>query len=123
MIKVKHLMEAVEPDDGLRLWVEPIGLTSDLRQWCSVDHVLTNIGPPIRLWRWFCKHPQGYEYFRAKYHEHLARGRRRKALMHLASAALRERLTLLHQGDDPYRNSAMALYEFLIELQAYCQPE
>ena len=123
MIKIKHLMESVEQDDGERLWVEPIGLTTDLRQWCSVDHVLTHIGPPMRLWRWFGEHPEGYEYFRARYHEYLARGRRRQALMHLAAAAIQERFTLLHQGDDPYRNSAMALYEFLVELQAYCQPE
>ena len=43
--------------------------------------------------------------------------------MHLATAALKEDLTLLHQGDDPNRNSATALYEFLTELQAYCKPE
>ena len=37
MIKVKHLLEAVEESDGQRLWVEPIGLTKDLREWCQVD--------------------------------------------------------------------------------------
>jgi uncharacterized protein YeaO (DUF488 family) len=81
------------------------------------------LGPPIALWRWFQDHPDGYEYFRGKYHEFLSRTQRRKALMHLAAAAMNEDFTLLHQGDDPEHNSATALYEFLTELQAYCQPE
>jgi hypothetical protein len=29
----------------------------------------------------------------------------------------------LHQCDDPIHNSAMALYEYLTELEAYCPPE
>jgi uncharacterized protein YeaO (DUF488 family) len=123
MIKIKHLMDAAESNDGERLWVEPIGLTKDLCEWCTVGHLLTALGPPIALWRWFQDHPDGYEYFRGKYHEFLSRTQRRKALMHLAAAAMNEDFTLLHQGDDPEHNSATALYEFLTELQAYCQPE
>jgi uncharacterized protein YeaO (DUF488 family) len=71
------------------------------------------------VWRWFQGHPEGYEYFRAKYHQHLSRGKRRQILAQLALAALQEDFTLLHQGDDPDHNSATALYEFLTELQAY----
>ena len=124
MIKIKNLFDKVEKeDDGQRLSIEPIGLTLDLREWCAVDHVLTELGPPLELWEWFEKHPDGYDYFRGKYHEHLSRGGRRKATMHLAAAALQENFTLLHQGDDPQHNSATALYEFLSELQAYSKPE
>lgn len=123
MIKIKHLFDAVEPDDGQRLWVEPIGLTRDLAEWCSAHHVLSHLGPPVVLWRWFQDHPEGYEYFRGKYHEYLGRGRRKTALQHLAAAGLKEDFTLLHQGDDPAQNSATALYEYLAELQAYTKPE
>jgi uncharacterized protein YeaO (DUF488 family) len=124
MIKIKHLFDALEPDDGARLWVEPIGLTKDLMEWCAVNHLLSELGPPITIWRWFQAHPEGYEYFRAKYHEYLARGpKRRETLRQLAAAALQEDFTLVHQGDDPNQNSATALYEFLTELQAYLQPE
>ncbi|HWP41447.1 MAG TPA: DUF488 family protein [Tepidisphaeraceae bacterium] len=119
MIKIKHLLDAVESDDGQRLWVEPIGVTADLRQWCAIDHVLSQIGPPINLWLWFQQHPDGYEYFRAKYHEFLSHENRRQVMMELAAAALQQDFTLVHQGDDPQHNSATALYEFLTELQAY----
>ena len=85
MIKIKHLLEPVEKDDGQRLWVEPIGLTRDLQQWCRIDHVLTHLGPPRELWDWFEEHPDGYEHFRGVYHEHLSRSPYKEALQELAN--------------------------------------
>jgi uncharacterized protein YeaO (DUF488 family) len=123
MIKIKHLLDPVEKADGIRLWIEPIGLTRDLRQWCSVDHVLCYLGPPIKLWTWFEEHPDGYEYFRGSYHEWLGRSRYKPALKELACAGLGQTFTLIYQGDDPAKNTATALYEFLSELSTYCKPE
>jgi len=123
MIKVKHFLDSVEKDDGQRIWVEPIGLTKDLRELCSVDHVLSHLGPQLKLWNWLEQHPEGYDEFRARYHEQLAKGPYRAALQQLASASLREIFTLIHQADDPLHNSAMALYEFITELQAYTKQE
>ncbi len=119
MIKIKHLLDSVEKDDGQRLWVEPIGLTKDLQEWCNVDHVLTHLGPPKKIWKWFEEHPSGYEYFRGKYHEALQHSAQMPALQALAQAGTKENFTLVHQGDSENENSAMALYEFLTNLQAY----
>jgi uncharacterized protein YeaO (DUF488 family) len=123
MIKVKSFLDDVEGDDGQRLWVEPIGVTHDLRGMCRIDHVLSHLGPPKKLWDWYEEHPDAYDYFRAEYHEHLKQGPYNEALMQLASIAQRETFTLLHQGEDAIHNSAMALYEYLSELEAYCPPE
>lgn len=123
MIKIKHLLDTVEPDDGQRISVEPINLTLDLREWCRVDHVLCHLGPPRKVWHWFEEHPDGYDYFRAEYHEALSKSAYKPALQQLACAGMRETFTLLHQGDDPGHNSATALQEFLSELEAYCTPE
>jgi len=123
MIKVKHLLDPIENDDGVRLWVEPIGLTKDLRQWCTVDHVLCHLGPPLGLWEWFDEHPDGYPYFRATYHDWLAKGKYKPALQELACAAQRQNFTLIYQGDDPAHNTATALHEFISELASYCPPE
>ena len=123
MIQVKHLMEDVGADDGERIWVEPIGLTLDLREWCHIDHILSHLGPPRELWKWFEDHPEGYEYFRAKYHESLAASPYRQALIDLVAAARHETFTLIHQSEDPQQNSATAFYEFLSELEAYVPPE
>ena len=119
MINVKNLFDAPEPTDGLRLSVDAFGLCRDLEEWCRVDHVLNHLGPPVELSDWFEQHPDGYEFFRAKYHEHLAAGPFTPALTELAEAGVSDDFTLLHQGDDPEHNAATALYEYLAELQAY----
>ena len=119
MIKIKHLLDTVEPDDGQRISVEPINLTRDLREWCKVDHVLCHLGPPKALWEWFEEHPDGYDYFRGKYHQDLSRSTYKQALRNLAKAAAKENLTLIHVGDDSHHNTATALYEYLSELGAW----
>ena len=123
MIKVKHFMDAVEQDDGIRVWVEPIGLVKELCELCHVHQLACHFGPPRRLWAWFDEHSEGYDFFRGQYHEALNRSQHRGALQALVCAAHRQTFTLLHQGDDPQHNTATALYEFLVELEAYCPPE
>jgi uncharacterized protein YeaO (DUF488 family) len=123
VIKVKHLLDDVEADDGQRIWVECIGLTCDLQEWCKIDHVMTHLGPPRELWDWFNVHPDGYDYFRARYHETLSKGPHVKMLLDLVAESRRSHFTLIHQGDSPENNSAIALYEFLAELEAYVPPE
>jgi uncharacterized protein YeaO (DUF488 family) len=123
MIIIKHFLEAVEKDDGRRIWVEPFGLTADFREWCKVDHMLCHVAPPRGLWDWFECHPQGYEYFRARYHQWLSHSPYRLALTQLACAARNENITLLHQSDNPEQNSARALEEYLSELEAFCPPD
>jgi uncharacterized protein YeaO (DUF488 family) len=122
MIKAKHFLDPIEPDDGPRLWVEPIGLTKDLQSWQSVDHVLSHIGPPRDMWDWFGAHPDDYDDFRGRYHEWLSTSPYRAALQRLASESLKANFTLLHGGDDPDRNCAAALRDFIAELEAYSQP-
>jgi len=123
MIKVKHVLEAVEQGDGQRIWVEPIGLTKDLREWCRVDHVLPHLGPPIKAWKILEEHPDAYDYFRACYHEALRHSPYKNALQQLACASRNETFTLVHQNDDAEHNSAAALHDYLSELEAYCRPE
>lgn len=118
MFKVKHFLEAVEEDDGQRFWVEPIGLTRDLREMCRIDQVLDHVGPPKALWDWFETHPQGYEYFRGRYHAALENGPHKPVLEQIIQLAKQGNVTLCHQGDDPNQNSAAALHEFLSEMRA-----
>ena len=123
MMKIKHLMDPTESDDGLRLFVEPYGLTLDLREWCDVTEVWSHLGPPRKLHEWFEEHPDGYDYFRAQYHEAILAAGQRSELLEIARHAGRQNITLLHMGDDPAHNTATALYEFIAELEAYCPPE
>lgn len=119
MIKAKHFLDQIEADDGPRLWVESIGLTKDLQEWQSVDHVLTHMGPPRDLWTWFAAHPANYEDFRSRYHEWLSDSPYRSALQRLAWESMKTNFTLLHASDDPLHNCATALREFIAQLEAY----
>jgi uncharacterized protein YeaO (DUF488 family) len=119
MLQVKHFMDAIEPADGQRIWVEPFPLTRDLRAWCHVDHMLPQIGPPRPLWLWFQEHPNCYEELRGVYHEYLSTGRLNELLAKLAAAAARFDITLLHQGDDRSQNTATVLYEYLADFSVY----
>ena len=123
MIKVKHVMDTIEDDDGQRIWVEPIGLTHDLREWCKVDHLLSHLGPPSEMADFLEEHPDDYDRFRAGYHEVLEKSAARPLLMDLVAAARHGNFTLLHHGNDPHQNTAAALHEFLAELDAYVPPE
>lgn len=123
MFKVKSLFDAIEADDGLRLWVEPVGLTLDLREWCAVHHAPPGLAPEAKLVQWFTRHPDGYDFFRGRYHEALRSGPLLATLVELAGMGQRENITLLHQGEDPNQNTAAALHEFLTELQIYVPPE
>ncbi len=119
MIKVKHLVEPSEGDDGPRVWLEPIGLTKDVRERFSVDEVLPMLGPPRPLWEWYVEHPDGYEDFRGRYHKWLSSSPHREYLEQLACMARLATFTLLHAGDTPDRNCATALNDFLKEIEAH----
>lgn len=118
MIEVKHFLDEVGPGDGCRIWIEPVGLTRDLREWCQVDCVLSHVGPPPALRGWFVDHPDQYDEFRGLYHEYLEHGPYKARLHRLALAATSSAdcLTLLHDEDNPGQNAATALAEFLAEL-------
>jgi uncharacterized protein YeaO (DUF488 family) len=118
MVKVKHFIAPPERGDGPRLWVEPIGLTRDLQDWCSVDLLLTQLGPPRFLWEWFLDRPgpDRYDIFKIAYRKSLVGGEYRRPLQSLAAAATRGDFTLLHQCEDPERNTACALRDLLVEL-------
>lgn len=116
MIKVKHFMEPTESNDGPRVWVEPVRLNQDLREWCPVDEVLAMLSPPCDLWEWFADHPDEYENFRDRYHEWLSANHHHPLLQQLACGSLRGNFTLLHTGHHADRNCAAALKEFMTEL-------
>ena len=119
MFNVKHLMDPSEALDGERLFVETGGLTKDLAAWCAVDQVLSHLGPPRELAEWFEAHPNGYEFFRGRYHEALASGPYVDVLHELARASQSRNFTLLHTSENPGENTATALYEFISELEAH----
>ena len=116
MIRIKHFMDRALPTDGIRLWVEPVGVTRDLREWCNIHAVLSELGPPPALAAWLDRHPAGYELFVERYRQHLSHPRPLAAVRRIAELSGRAAVTLLHQSDDPTQNSATALAEIINNL-------
>lgn len=123
MLQIKSLFDKPEPQDGLRLWVGPIGLTKDLAQWCNVDRWLKEGSPTAVLGQWFEEHPQGWDYFRGMHHEELNRNGYVRELRSLSLRSSKENVTLLYGETNPEQNSAVSLYEYLVELQAYASDD
>src|SRR5262245_50739152 len=113
MVKVKHLMDDVEPDDGQRNWVERQKQARELGERWPVDHVLPQLGPAMKIWSVLEAHPDAYEFFRSEYHQQLRNSPYRVALQSLAVASRKENFTLIHAAEDGDHNAAMALFEYL----------
>jgi uncharacterized protein YeaO (DUF488 family) len=114
MITIKHFLETPEVEDGMRLWVEPFGVTRDLCDWCRIGVVLSEIGPPPLLWDWFDLNPSGYESFRKIYHAYLSQPLFASLLQKILDLSERVNVTLLHQSTAASENTAAALCEFLL---------
>jgi uncharacterized protein YeaO (DUF488 family) len=123
MIKVKHLFDSVDPDDGERIWVGPAALTLDLQEWCTVDHVIPEIAPSAALLYHLERDPDGFEVFQKAYFEELRCSAWQKPLETLAHASKSGNLTLLHTADDVDRNGAVALCQYLKTIAASWPPD
>jgi uncharacterized protein YeaO (DUF488 family) len=118
MILVKHLFDEPAPEDGERIWIEPIGLTRDLIEWCQIAHVMTNLAPSKETAAWFQEHPAGFDFFEAEYLEELCSSPSIISMRGLAAASTTKSFTLVHHGDHPVENSATVLATFLLDLAA-----
>jgi len=85
--------------------------------------VLPHLGPTMKIWHVLDEHPDAYEFFRNEYHQQLRSSPYRVALQSLAVASRKENFTLIHAAEDAEHNAAMALYEYLTDLEAYCPPD
>lgn len=120
MLSVKHFTELGETADGPRVWVEPIGITRDLCEWCHIDVLATEFAPPAMLWEWLEERPGAARYlvFRRAYRDWLQMHCDADSLRTLAELAASRPITLLHQGGDPRFNTAGALRDLLEEMVA-----
>jgi uncharacterized protein YeaO (DUF488 family) len=119
VIKIKHLMDEVEDDDGVRMWVEPINLTRDLQEWCEVDVVLAPLAPCQSLIHALAGDAETFDSLMIRFHDELRRSPNADTLRSLAIGSLTETFTLLHASDDNAQNCAVALFEFLVELASH----
>ncbi len=113
MIKIKRIYDEPMPEDGYRVLVDrlwPRGLT---RERAHVDEWLKEAGPSDDLRKWFHKHPEKWEEFKACYTEELKK--KSDLLSKIAQKGSRGRVTLLFSYRDLEHNQATVIKEFIEE--------
>jgi len=116
VIKLKRVYESPEPGDGFRLLVErlwPRGMSKDR---AKVDLWLKEAGASTALRTWYGHDPEKWEEFRRKYFVEM---RTRPEIIKELRDILRthDMVTFLFAAHDTERNNALALKEFLEQLQ------
>ena len=119
MVSVKHFLDTIEPEDGQRIWVEPIGLTHELKDWCQVSSILSHLGPPRAIWDWFSEHPDGYDFSRIRYHA-LGTDLTGSRFSSLPATPSGRTTRCSTRAMIPSTRPRSAAIEFLAELEAYC---
>ncbi len=117
MIRVEHVYEHKERDDGARFLVDrlwPRGIRKDDLQ---IDGWLRDVAPSDALRRWFGHDPARWEEFKQRYFREL--DEEPAAWQPLLEAARRGDVVLLEGAQDLEHNQAVALKEYLeAKLQA-----
>lgn len=110
-IRVKHVRDPHEPDDGVRFLVDRLWPRGISRENLQLDGWQKDLAPSDGLRRWFGHDPVRWNEFRQRYWAELEAGSAAwKPLLDLARA---QTVTLLFGAHDRECNNAVALRSFL----------
>ena len=113
-ITIKRVYESASSDDGVRILVDrlwPRGLSKDR---AKIDHWFREVAPSNELRRWFNHEPPKWDEFRRRYSAEL--DQEDVAVRSVWDEASRCKVTLLFAAKDEERNNAVALREYLVQL-------
>ena len=115
-LRVKHVLEPVEDEDGTRLLVERIWPRSLNRKSYPMTDWQPAVGPTFALQKEFAASLEKFEEFTARYREFLEKDPSAREFKTEIRTILRvENVTFLHASEDRSRNSASVLREWVLE--------
>ena len=115
-LRVKHVLEPVEEEDGTRLLVERIWPKNLNRKNYPMTDWQPAVGPTFALQKEFAASPEKFEEFTARYREFLEKDPSAREFKTEIRTILRvENVTFLHASEDRSRNSASVLREWVLE--------
>lgn len=112
MLKCKSIYDKPAPNDGARVFVDRLWPEGISTRHAAVSWWARELAPSYELWRHgevLAQWPQ----YQANYWEELRSRDRQPALEKLRQSAAQGNVTLLYGTDDPGRNNAVAVREFL----------
>lgn len=112
MIKCKSIYAKPGPDDGVRVFVDRLWPEGISTRAAAVDWWVRELAPSYELWR-YAYDPDMWERYREGYRRELVLKDKQAYLDQLRQRAGDQVLTLLYGTDDPKRNNATILREYL----------
>ncbi|MBR3437153.1 MAG: DUF488 family protein [Lachnospiraceae bacterium] len=115
-LRVKHVLDPVEDEDGTRLLVERVWPKNLNRKNYPMTDWQPAVGPTFALQKELAASPEKLEEFTARYREFLEKDPSAREFRTEILAILRvENVTFLHASEDRSRNSASVLREWVLE--------
>lgn len=115
MIKLRRIYDPEEPDEGYRVLVDRLWPRGISRADASWNEWMKEIAPGNELRKWYNHDPSRWESFREKYKQELS-SRHDLLLRLLQLERDHGTLTLLYSSREQSLNNAVALREFLQQL-------
>ena len=112
MIKCKSIYAKPGPDDGFRVFVDRLWPEGISTRAAAVDWWLQELAPSYDLWR-YVYDPDKWERYREGYRRELSLKDKQVFVDQLRQRAGHQMMTLLYGTDDPMRNNATILREYL----------
>lgn len=114
-IVVKRVYEPATPSDGQRVLVDRVWPRGVTKEKAALTLWLKDIAPSDGLRKWFDHRPERWEEFQKRYQSELAD--RQEPLRELANLLEHGRVTLLYGTHEERYNNAVALAEYLKEIE------
>jgi len=112
MLKCKSIYAKPAPDDGARVFVDRLWPEGISTRHAAVEWWAQELAPSYELWRHGSALEQWPQY-QASYGAELRSRDRQPALEKLRQSAAQGNVTLLYGTDDPRRNNAVIVGEYL----------
>lgn len=114
-LQSRRVYEPPAADDGIRILVDRLWPRGVSKEQAKIDDWLKEIAPSQDLRRWFGHDRTRWPEFKRRYFQELAE--KRELVDALLARAAKEKLTFLYAARDEQCNNAVALVEYLRNIE------
>ncbi len=112
MVKVKSIYKKPSPDDGERIYIDPLWANGAFTEFVKIADWNQTVAPSYELWRYHYD-PNRWDEYVQLYKEELKQPEKQQALQELLQKALNGTVTLVWGNGDEQHNNALVLKEVL----------
>jgi uncharacterized protein YeaO (DUF488 family) len=116
-IRLKRAWDEASPDDGRRVLVDRLWPRGVSKEDARLDDWKKELAPSDGLRHWFDHDPAKWGEFRRRYRAELKAEDKTRAMQELADRAEQGDVTLVYAAKDREHNNAVALRDFIANLQ------